>query len=127
LAKKKKYQNSRGASLITTLVFGALLAVSAWVGIEVGQIYYRFFEIQAQFDQIINVASAETDAELRKRLMYHIKKQDIPVDPEDLKIERAEKRIRISLKWEEDFYVTWKEKDHTFHTFSFHAYSEGDV
>ena len=113
--------------MITTIVFGLLLAVVGYTGIEVGRIYYRYFEIQGQFDQILTVADQESDAELRKRLMYHIKKQEIPVDPEDLKIERGEGRIRISLQWEEDFYLTWKEKDYTFHTFSFHAYSEGEV
>lgn len=75
---------------------------------------------------VIRVASTHTDQELRQKLMYHIKKMEIPMEPEDLLMEREGRHMRISLEYEETFYVTFQDKDYEIYTFPFHAYAEGD-
>ena len=58
--------------------------------------------------------------------MYHIKKMQIPVKPDVLKVVRDGNHMAISLKYEEIFYVPFRGKDYDIHTFKFHARAEGD-
>lgn len=120
-----KLASQVGMGKLTALVFGAILAVAIFVGYNVLPFYYCYYEIQNQMDQAIKVASTYTDKELREKLWYHIKKLEIPVEEEDLKIERDSGVMRISLPYQEIFYVTYKDKDYDIHTFNFHAYAEG--
>ena len=57
---------------------------------------------------MIRVAGLEKDKEIRKRLWYHIKKMELPVDPEDLRITRHGGTMKISLRYKEVFYVKYK-------------------
>ena len=88
--------------------------------------YYCYFELENQFASVIRVASTHTDQEIRQKLMYHIKKLEVPVDPEQLIIEREEGLMRISLEYQEVFYLTFQDKDYDIYTFDFHAFSEGN-
>lgn len=76
-------------------------------------------------NDVIKVASLENDEEIRKRLWYHIKKQGIPVEKDQLKIEREDHYMRIQLQYTEVFYITWDDKDYDIYTFPFNAYAEG--
>lgn len=67
------------------------------------------------------VASTESDAELRKKLIYQIKKLEIPVSPEKLIITRNDDDITMRLTYEEIFYVPLFGKDYDIHTFKFDA------
>ncbi len=116
----------RGIGKLTIFVFGALTAAALYAAYNILPFYYCFYEISNQFEQIIRVASTEKDAEIRRRLMYHIKKLQLPVEPDDLKIERDGRHMRISLPYQEVFYITIGDKDYDIHTFDFHAYAEGD-
>lgn len=115
----------RGLSKLTILVFGTLFAAVLYTGYSVLPFYYCYYEIQNQMEQAIRVASTYTDAELRDKLVYHIKKLELPVNPEELRIEREAGFMKISLPYEEVFYVTWEGKEYDLHTFKFHAYAEG--
>lgn len=118
--------SASGIGKLTLLVFGIIVAIAVYAGYMILPFYYCYFEISNQFEQVIKVASTEDDKEIRRRLMYHIKKLELPVGPDDLKIERQGRRMRISLPYQEVFYVTWQGKDYDIHTFDFHAYAEGE-
>jgi hypothetical protein len=120
-----KGSSARGVGKLTLLVFGAIVGAGIYAAYHILPFYYCYFEITNQFEQAIKVASTYTDKEIRDKLLYHIKKLELPVEPEDLKIEREAGRMRISLPYEEVFYVTWQGKDYDLHTFEFHAYAEG--
>ena len=67
----------------------------------------------------------DTDEEIRRKLMVFIKQYQIPVEEEALRIERNGNVMRISLKYQEVFYITFREKDYTLRTFDFDATTEG--
>ena len=115
----------RGVGKITLLVFTVILAALIYSGYKILPFYYCFFEITNQFEQVIRVASEYSDKEIREKLWYHIKKLELPVEPDDLKIERQAGRMRISMSYEEVFYVTWDGKDYDIYKFPFQAYAEG--
>ncbi|RIL06887.1 MAG: hypothetical protein DCC75_10460 [Proteobacteria bacterium] len=118
-------QGQAGASGVTITVFLVILGALVFCGYHILPFYYYYFDLENQFDQVIKVASTETDQEIRRKLRYYIEKYEIPAEIEDLKIERDGNRMRISLPYKEIFYITWQGKDYDLHTFEFHAYAEG--
>lgn len=124
--KHIRVKDRRGASNLTVLVFGAIVVATIYTLFQIIPMYYRFFEIQSQMETIIHVADKETDPEIRRKLMYHIKKQDIPVEPEDLRIERDGSILRLSLDWEDVFSVPFFGKEYEIYTFEFNAHAEGE-
>lgn len=114
-----------GASTITTIVFLIIFGALFFCAYNIIPFYYYYFEIQNQFEQIIEVASTETDQEIRKKLEYHIKHAELPVKPEDLKISRDGRNIYISLRYAEIFYIRFRGKDYDLHRFDFHAQASG--
>lgn len=120
-----RWRRQQGISKLTLLVFGVLVAALVYSAYHILPFYYYYYELQSHFEHAIRVASTEKDSEIRKRLMYHIEKYGLPVNPEDLKIDRSDRFMRISLKWQEVFYITWQGRDYDIHTFKFHAYAEG--
>lgn len=123
--RRAKGAEEVGLSKITFAVFAVIIAAALYSGYHIGQFFYVFYEIKNHMATVIRVASDNTDEEVRAKLWYHIQKLKIPVEPEDLHIEREDRTMRISLEWEETFYVTWQDKDYDIHTFHFLAYEEG--
>lgn len=114
-----------GVGKITLFVFGTILAVLVYCGYRILPFYYCYFEITNQFEQVIRVAGEYNDKEIREKLWYHIKKLELPVEPDDLKIQREAGVMKISMKYQEVFYITWDGKDYDIHKFDFQAYAEG--
>lgn len=119
-------RNNRGIGKLTLLVFGLLLAAIVYSAYRILPFYYYYFELVNHMEQVIKVASTETDQELRKKIVYHMKKMQIPASPEELKIVRDGNHMLISLKYEEIFYLTFRGKDYDIYKFKFDARAEGD-
>lgn len=116
----------KGIGKFTLLFFGTLIAVVGFCAYHILPFYYYYYEIQSHMQQAIKIASTETDQEIKKRLMYYIKKFQMPIDSADsLKIERLDRYMKIGLEYNEVFYITYKGKDYDIHTFHFNAYAEG--
>ena len=118
------FEQSRGVGRLTVIVFGTIVGASLFCAYNILPFYYYYYELVNQMEAVTKVASVETDQEIRQRLMYHIKKMEIPADPEDLKIERDGNIMRISLPYEEVFYVNFGGKEYEIYRFPFHAYVE---
>lgn len=118
---------TRGMGKLSAFFLLAVFGVAVWLGFKILPFYYYYYELVNQFESHIRVASTNTDKEIRDKLMYHIKKLEIPIDkPEDLVIQRINKRMIISLPYQEVLYVEWGEKTYDLHVFKFVAYAEGE-
>ena len=120
-----RLKSGLGISKITLLVFGILVSAVVYCAYNILPFYYYYYELINQFQSVVKVASTEDDAEIRRRLMYHIKKMELPMAPEDLIIEREDGEMRIRLQYEETFFITWQGKDYEVYTFPFDAHYEG--
>jgi len=115
-----------GAGKLTVIVFGAITAAVLYTAYYVLPFYYYYYEIQNQFEQVIAVASTESDQEIRRRLSYYIQKYDLPVLQEDLFIERDGRQMHIRLPYEEIFSVSWSGKEYVLWRFPFRAEARGE-
>ena len=115
-----------GVGKLTLLVFGALIGAVVYAGYCIMPFYYSYWELQNQMKSAIRVADQNTDQEIRQKLIYHIKKQQIPADLSDLTIERFDRRMRIHLPYSEVFYISWNGKDYDLYVFDFVAQAEDD-
>lgn len=115
----------RGVGRLTLIVFGAIGAVALFCGYQILPFYYYYYELLNQMDSVIRVAGVEDDKSVRKKLAYHLKKMDIPAEIDDLKISREGNRMKLSLKYEEVFYITYGGKSYDLYVFPFNAHAEG--
>lgn len=123
-------RTEKGITKLTFIVFAALIGAAIYSGYRVLPFYYYYYELRNQFEAATRIASTETDAEIRKKLNYHIRKMDLPVGSdeelrESLHIERDGDRMKISLKYEEVFDIDFQGKNYVIKRFPFHAYVEG--
>ena len=115
-------RQSAGVGKLTVFVFGTITAVVLFAGYNIFPFYYYYFEIENQFRAAIRVASTESDQVIRQKLMYHIKKMQLPVESDDLVIERlGGNRMRIYMAWTEVFYISYQGKEHDIWEFDFVA------
>lgn len=122
--RPKGLRDQTGASKLTLLVFGAILAAAVYSGYKIIPFYYAYFELQNQMEQVVRLAQTLSDAEVREKIEYHIEHLDIPVETRDLKVSRDGGFLKVGLEWQEVFYVTFRGKDYEIHTFDFHAHAE---
>ncbi len=116
-----------GIGKFSLLFFGTIIAALLFCGYQILPFYYYFYELQNHMAAEIRVGALEPDFKIRERLMEHVRWMKIPAEEEDLKIERIGARMKISLPYEEIFYITWQGKEYDLHVFKFDAVAEGDV
>lgn len=109
---------------MTLLVFGTILAAVGYCAYNVVPYFYCYHEMQNQMDQMVRIASTVDDAEIRKRLWYHVKKCEIPAEPEDLHIERTTDGIKVWMSYQETFSIPWGDKEREIYKFDFYPNAE---
>lgn len=114
-----------GVGKLTAIVFTIIVAVVTYSGYRIIPFYYYYFELESHMQQLITVAGVESDQEIRKKLLYQIRWMGIPADERDLKIDRRDQYMYISLPYSEVFYITWQGEDYDIYTFDFVAEAEG--
>ena len=111
-----------GLSKLTVIIFSTLIGVVVYCTYEILPFYYYYYELENQVVSITRVASTIPDKEIRRRLMYHIKKMGIPLEPEEIHIARQNNRIQISFEYSEVFSIEWDGEEKEIHTFDFQIY-----
>lgn len=119
--------SAAGAGKLTLLVFGTLVAIALIVSYHVLPFYYDYFELESQMDALVRVAGQHTDLELRDKLRQHLRRTELPFTIDDVRIDRSAGTIRMSVKYQELFYLTIGGQDYDLHTFDFHASAEGPI
>ena len=121
----RRLRLEHGIGKLTLLVFGVLAGALLYSAYHILPFYYYYLELQSHMEQAIKVADVDTDEEIRKKLIYQIRWMNIPADEKKLRIERGDHFMRISLPYEEIFYVPWQGEDRDLYVFKFVAKAEG--
>ena len=113
--------SERGIGKLTLLFFGTIFFVVGFCAYSIAPFYYYYYELVNQMNAAVRLASTQTDGEIRHKLWLEIQRMQIPVEKEDLIIERYENRMRIRLTYREYFYIVWDGEEHDIWTFDFDA------
>lgn len=111
-------------SMIFLLVlFGSL----AYAGYYILPWHYEYYELQSQTDQLVRVASIDSDKEIKHKLRSMMRDYDLPFTVDEVKIRRGNNAITIEVSWEREFGIPWGEEFHHLHTFYFDVFSEAPI
>lgn len=113
--------NQSGAGKITLLFFGSILFALLYSAYHIAPWFYYSWELQSHMDQMVKVAQMETEEEIRKKLLYYVKRYELPVDPKDLLVSKEGNKFKAYLEWSETFSIPWKGEEIEIHTFDFVA------
>jgi hypothetical protein len=117
------YKKESGMSKIT-LAFLIVFGGSAiYFGSQVINFYYCFYEIEGLMEFQAKKGEVFKDSEIRETLFERVKKLEIPVDdPEEIKINRVDGDLIISLKYVEVLSLDFRGKTYDLHVFPFNPH-----
>ena len=96
----------RGIGRLGVLITILLIVVGIYFGSQLINYAYSYYEIQGHIAAMAERAGSKNDYKIRKFLMKHINKLEIPIESEeDLLIDRRSGTITISLKYTEILYL----------------------
>jgi hypothetical protein len=93
--------NRRGESRLGCLVVLLVLALGAYVAIDFGEAYFRFYQFKDAMGQEARFATTKTDDQITSRLAALADSLQLPPGAELITIERSPTVITISSDYDE--------------------------
>ena len=93
--------NRRGESRLGCLVVLLVLAVGAYLAIDFGEAYFRFYQFKDAMGQEARFATTKTDDQITSRLAALADSLQLPPGAELITIERSPTVITISSDYDE--------------------------
>lgn len=116
-----------GFGYLTNIFLIAVLGALVYAGYYILPWHYEYYEFQSQADQLVRVASVDTDKELRHKLWGMMRDYDLPFTADDVVIRRGNDTITLEVSWEREFGIPWGEEFHHLHTFHFDVFAEAPI
>ena len=117
--------HQHGIGYLTVIVFGSLLAATAYAGYFIGPWFYEYFELESHMSQLIKLSQVDSEVEMRKKLHGFLRSYDLPISEKDIRIAKHGSIMVMDAEWEKTFSIPWRGKIVDLHTFQFHAHAEG--
>lgn len=95
----------KGASNLSYMLTILVVLAGVFAASQILPFYYSYYELLGEMEAKAVNGSEISDQKIIEGLNNVIRKNNIPADIEDLKINRLENKIIISLEYEEVFYV----------------------
>lgn len=105
----------RGASSLGCLFTLLIVAVVVYFGVNIGEVYWRFYEFQDDMKQEVRFASSSTNDRILLRLKAQADSLDLPDDAHDISIRRTDKQISIEAEYYERLELPMFARDVLFH------------
>lgn len=119
---KKKIHES-GMSKITLLFLVVIGGSLVYFGSQVINFYYCFYEIEGLMEFQAKKGQVFKDSEIRETIFERVKKLEIPVDdPEEIKINRVDGKLYISMRYSEVLEFDYNGKSHEIYVFPFNPH-----
>ncbi len=93
--------NRRGASRLGCLIPLLILAVAAYIAIDFGEAYFRFYQFKDAMGQEARFATDKTDEQITVRLSALADSLQLPPGAELISIQRSPSVITISSDYDE--------------------------
>lgn len=97
--------NQGGASRIGMLLMVLFLLVFIFVGFQSAPFYYSYYELKGLMQAQADRAEELNDGKIVENITNAIKKLNIPVSPEELRINRYSGKIVIEIQYSEVLFI----------------------
>lgn len=108
------WRDRRGTSTRGCLLTILFLAVGAYYGINIGEVYYRYFQLQEEMRSQVRLAPSLSDGVIRRRLVAKAEDLELPDEAKRFKIQRSARSRRITVETEYQESVDLPFFNHTF-------------
>ena len=107
-------RNRRGTSTRGCLLTLLVLAVGLYYGINIGEVYYRYFQLREEMNSQVRLAPSLSDGVIRRRLIAKAEDLGLPDEAKRFKIQRNARTRRITVDTEYEESVDLPFFNHTF-------------
>jgi hypothetical protein len=114
----------RGAGNIGCLISLLILAVVLFYGINIGELYWRYYQLLDAIKSQARVAPSLTDETIRRRLILQVEELGLPPDASKFTIRRSGRTRLITIETE---YTESVDLPFFNHTFRFHPKAEAGL
>lgn len=91
----------RGATKLGCLVSLLLLVTVSYFGVNIGEVYVRYFRFQDAMEQEARFAGKVDDTDIKRRLAAFADSLDLPDDAGRIQVQRTDSSIQITSEWSE--------------------------
>ena len=105
----------RGASSLGCLFTLLLVAAAVYFGVNVGEIYWRYYEFQDDMNQEVRFAAHSPTDKIIARLRARADSLDLPDDAHDITVRRSNEAISIEAEYYERIELPMYARDVLFH------------
>jgi hypothetical protein len=105
----------RGASALGCLVSLFIVAVIAYVGVELGRIYWRYYQFQDDMRQEVRFGNQRTNEQILSHLKASADSLGLPDEAKDITISRANGALSVEAEYTEEFQLSVYKRDIPFH------------
>lgn len=107
--------NRRGSSSTGCLVSLLVFSMVAYYGINIGEVYWRFYQYQDEMRSQARLAPSLTDGVIRRRLLLTVDRLGLPSEAQRIQIKRTARPRQITIEAAYDEEVRLPLFNHTFH------------
>ena len=112
----------RGASALGCLFSLVIIAALVYFGVNIGRVYWRFYEYQDDMRQEVRFASQRTNDQILTHLKASADSLGLPPDASKISIRRDDQRIAVEAEYYESVEVPMYVRE-----FHFHPHAEGSL
>ncbi len=105
----------RGASSLGCLFTMLIVAVGVYYGVNVGEVYWRYYQFQDDMRQEARFATNVPNDKILARLRARADTLGLPDDAHDIAVKRNAKGISIEAEYYERIEIPMKARDVLFH------------
>lgn len=104
----------RGGSTLGCLASLLILAVALYYGVNIGEVYWRYYQLHDEMRSQARLAPSLTNATIRRRLLLEVERLGLPSEAENFRIRRSGQTRLITIETEYSESVDLPFFKHTF-------------
>ena len=108
------WRSRRGVSNRGCLFSLLVVVVALYYGINIGEVYYRFYQMQEEMTSQARMAPGLSDGVIRRRLQVKAESIGLPPEAREIRITRSRQARRITIESTYDESVDLPFFNHTF-------------
>lgn len=110
----------RGSSSTGCLVTLLFFSASLYYAINIGEVFWRFYQFQDDMRSQARLAPSLTDGVIRRRLLLTVDRLGLPAEAQKIQVRRTARprQITIEAEYQEDVHLILFD-----HTFKFHPHA----